>query len=457
MILAFACVMKDDGDNGTTQSAYGWSWESGSDSVGQEGFYGTRGTPSSSNMPGARGYQLIWQEASGKLWLFGGHGFDSADASGHLNDLWTYNPSTLEWTWVAGSNLRDASASYGVLGTPAATNVPGARDSCASWLDSSGRLWLFGGFGFDSANSTGHLNDLWMFDPISVEWTWVSGGETKNQTGTYGTKGATDPDNVPGARYRSLSWQDSEGKFWLFGGSGLDSVGAVGYLNDLWRFDPVTREWTWVSGSEYSDQTGVYGTKGTAAPGNFPGSRDASVLWIDSNSHVWIFGGDGWDGAGHQGYLNDLWMYDPSTLQWTWISGDLTADQPGVYGTLGTSSISNFPGGNRGANSWIDSNGIFWLFGGMGYDSAGNLGLLNALWKFDPLSKEWTWVSGQKTFNQPGEYATKGKRYLTNTPGGRNHAVSWTSPAGDLWLFGGEGYDSDGISNYINDIWKYKR
>jgi hypothetical protein len=36
--------------------------------------------------------------------------------------------------------------------------VPGSR--YASWTDSSGNLWLFGGYGFDSGNTLAFLNDL---------------------------------------------------------------------------------------------------------------------------------------------------------------------------------------------------------------------------------------------------------------------------------------------------------
>ena len=62
---------------------------------------------------------------------------------------------------------------YGMLGVPSATNVPGGRDGAASWTDSSGNFWLFGGFGADSkVYPTGdpdtpmhYLNDLWEFNP----------------------------------------------------------------------------------------------------------------------------------------------------------------------------------------------------------------------------------------------------------------------------------------------------
>jgi hypothetical protein len=52
----------------------------------------------------------------------------------------------------------------------------------------------------------------------------------------YGTLGVAAAANAPGARIGSVSWIDSAGKGWLFGGSGYDSGGAVGTLNDLWVY-----------------------------------------------------------------------------------------------------------------------------------------------------------------------------------------------------------------------------
>ena len=70
----------------------------------------------------------------------------------------------------------------------------------------------------------GHLNDLWRYDPETNQWTWVSGSNTRNQVGVYGTKGVPDAANVPGARSDSISWTDSTGNLWLFGGDGYDST-----------------------------------------------------------------------------------------------------------------------------------------------------------------------------------------------------------------------------------------
>ena len=72
--------------------------------------------------------------------------------------------STVEWTWVSGSNTMRQAGSYWTQGTAASSNVPGARGYAVSWLDSSGKLWLFGGYGLDSAGNSGYLNDLWKYD-----------------------------------------------------------------------------------------------------------------------------------------------------------------------------------------------------------------------------------------------------------------------------------------------------
>src|SRR5579859_5698827 len=287
-------------------SADEWTWMSGSNMINPPGSYGTQGIASPGNVPGAREGAVSWIDAAGNLWLFGGNGLDSSGVGRYLNDLWKYNSG--EWTWMSGSNIGEWPGIYGTQGTAGSTNVPGGRVGAVSWIDATGDLWLFGGYGFgDSASSYGYLNDLWKYN--GAEWTWIGGSNVINQPGTYGTQGLADPNNVPGGRQSPTIWIDASGNVWLFGGQGLDSTGTVGKLNDLWKYSEG--EWTWISGSSMVNQPGAYGTEGLGAATNVPGARGAAVGWIDAAGNLWLFGGNGSDSTGAVGLLNDLWEYEP--------------------------------------------------------------------------------------------------------------------------------------------------
>jgi N-acetylneuraminic acid mutarotase len=359
-----------------------WTWVSGANVDNAAGVYGTLGTAAAVNVPGARYSASSWIDAAGNLWLFGGYGYDSTGSAGRLNDLWQYSPSTGLWTWVSGANADNAIGVYGAAGTAAAGNVPGARYSVSSWIDSTGNLWLFGGDGYDSTGGVGSLNDLWRYSPSTGQWTWVSGANTDNAAGIYAASGTASASNLPGARQAASAGIDSAGNVWLFGGYGFDSTGALGYLNDLWQYSVSTGEWTWVGGADTNNAVGVYGTEGSAAAGDLPGARQAASSWIDSSGTLWLFGGAGYSATGN-GYLNDLWQYTPSTGLWTWVSGDSGVNATGAYGAQGTVSASTVPGARQAASSWIDSSGHRWLFGGAGYAATDN-GYLNDLWQFVP-------------------------------------------------------------------------
>jgi N-acetylneuraminic acid mutarotase len=360
-----------------TPSTGEWTWMSGSDIPDQTGVYGIKGVPAASNVAGARVGAVSWTDASGNLWLFGGD-----DTYGtRFNDLWKYTPSTGEWTWMSGSNLGSQPGVYGTQGVPAAGNVPGGRTGAVSWTDASGNLWLFGGSGYDANGNQSFLNDLWKFTPSAGEWTWASGSNLVDQPGVYGTKGVPAAGNVPGARDHAVSWTDSSGNLWLFGGVQRDASN-VANLNDLWKYTPSTGEWTWMSGSNSLSQPGVYGTQGVPAAGNVPGGRDAAVSWMDSSGNLWLFGGVEYvAGGGGSNQWNDLWKYTPSTSEWTWMSGSNTGGQPGVYGTKGVPAPGNVPGARTDAFGWTDSSGNFWLFGGWGGDFSAPF---NDLWKYTP-------------------------------------------------------------------------
>ena len=87
------------------------------------------------------------------------------------------------------------------------------------------------------------------------------------------------------------------------------SIRGLVNLNDLWRFDSSTREWTWVAGSSSGNQGGVYGIKGVADALNTPGARSEAVSWVDLQGDLWLFGGKGLTQFALGGSLNDLWKY----------------------------------------------------------------------------------------------------------------------------------------------------
>lgn len=144
-------------------------------------------------------------------------------------------PSQVQgWTWVSGESIPDQLGIYGTKGVASANNIPGSRYAGISWYDETGSLWLFGGFGFSSSTeeSADRLNDLWKYNIATNSWTWISGENIINQSGSYGVKGVTASSNMPGSRSNDISWTDGSGNFWLFSGFGSDSD----IHNDLWKY-----------------------------------------------------------------------------------------------------------------------------------------------------------------------------------------------------------------------------
>lgn len=498
-----------------------WTWIDGTKTAGiavpaapQYGSFPTTAptaTPNPfTNTPGARYGAVGWTDSYGSLFLFGGDGWElsgnpSPDSlNSALNDLWVCDMSWGEycqWQLVGGYDptavvVNGKATTVGAQiilnaqheGAGGYNATPFARLGAAAWTDASGNFWLFGG-----SDGNNFLCDLWMYNHAGLnpanytisegQWTFIGGiGGLVDQPGNY-TSGTL----FPGSRTNPVTWTDGSGILWLFGGYGYDGQNILGYLNDLWEFNTTTRTWTFVSGgnTNKANQNGIYGIKGTAAASNLPGGRQEAAGWADANGNLWLFGGEGADSNGTaNGILNDLWVYNILSKQWTWVTGSSTANQTGEYGlqpligppnttgaagTVGLTGATpgTLPGSRWGASSWTDAGGNFWLFGGWGQDSTGTNGngALNDLWVYTPNSTAgqpgtWTWIKGSNTGSANGLYGTLTRPYLTYyvwTPGGRSNATHWVDRNGQLWLFGGEGYDSTSTTGngYLNDLWRY--
>jgi len=346
-----------------------WTWLKGNGVAYQVPVYGIKGIGNPSNSPGIREWcAATWVDASDNLWLFGGN-------SGK-NDLWKFEIATGEWTWMSGDSLNVQSGIYGTQGIPSAGNMPGARyETCSAWTDSLNNLWLFGGFGYDSSGNGGSLNDLWKYDQLTNEWTWMKGSPVANPTAVYGTQKVAGPTNVPSGRKSYTKWKDIQGDFWLMGGH--RAIGNV-YLNDLWRYSLSTNEWTWMSGSNTGNDPGIYNSYCANDSINIPASRwEQRSAATDACGRFWLFGGVHF----YPNYLNDLWMYDPSQQNWNWMSGTNIPNQPGNYGIKGVPSVTNIPPSRWGAIAWWGNDNKFYMLGG---SNSNTDPIFSDLWIFEP-------------------------------------------------------------------------
>jgi len=88
--------------------------------------------------------------------------------------------------------------------------------------------------------------------------------------------------------------------------------------SDLWRYDIGTNIWTWMKGDSLY-QPRVYGTQGVGAPNNTPGGRMYNCSsWTDNND-LWLFGG--MDAVVTNANFNDVWKFNITTNNWTWVGG----------------------------------------------------------------------------------------------------------------------------------------
>jgi hypothetical protein len=71
------------------------------------------------------------------------------------------------------------------------------------------------------------------------------------------------------------------------------------YLNDFWKFNISSSQWTWLSGNNNGNNGGVYGTIGIPSIGNYPGSRSNHQMVLDSALNcIYLFAGYGFAPGG---------------------------------------------------------------------------------------------------------------------------------------------------------------
>jgi len=314
-----------------------WAWIKGS---GNAANFGIKGVSAPTNTPGYRSFcSMTWVDTAGDFWLFGGYLL-----GGFYTDMWRYQISTNEWTWMNGSNISNDPGVFGVQGIPSPLNYPSGRgENNAAWVDSSSDLlWFFGGQTVPSYFGT---NDVWRYDIVSNEWTWMKGDTLHVTPKYYVAKGIADPLNCPGSRATYCKWQDSNGLFWIFGGWNL----TFPYYNDSWKYDYLTNNWTCVNpGTSSAFATGVCVEDTLNVPDR---ATENKSCWKDNCGNFWTFFSS-----------NNLWKLNPNTGNWVLTKGYYNISLVHQYGTMGVPDTANNAQFNTGLEGWTDNDGNFWYY-----------------------------------------------------------------------------------------------
>ena len=323
---------------------------------------------------------------------------------------------------------------YGTQGVPDGANTPGWRTDSAFTRDASGNIWLYGGLGQILINCTNHTvcyppyADLWKWNGLS--WVWVTGpdryfpnADMDSYPPVYGAIGQADPSFHPGTMNGAHMWADSSGNIWLY---------DVKATNQIWKWDGAS--WALMDDCSASCPTAKSFT------------CFEPEFWSDAAGHLWMYGGAARRNGGY-GSLNEMWEWNGS---WALLNGstDSLNAEP-VYGTQGVPDPANTPGGRANESTWADASGNLWLFGGYVGRMDSGFSLASDLWKWD--GSAWTWVSGPNTPDSAGIYGTQGVADPADHPGARLGSALWGDQSGNLWLFGGDGYDVNGPAGHPYD------
>ena len=408
-----------------------WTWMNGDSALNSAGHFGTQGVFTPLNSPPAFYEACEWTDKHGDFWLFGGFG--------DYGDLWEFKPAINQWAWIKGTGTLNQIGTYGTKMVPSLSNLPGARSyGVATWVDTAGYLWLFGGEGFDATGGYGELNDLWRYSIATNEWTWMSGTNMVNDVGHYGTKTVADTANRPSGRYETnASWTDNNNNLWLFGGR---FAGAE--YSDLWMYDMSLQEWVWMTGPNIPNQPAIRGTLGVPNSANTPNARSSYAKWKKTNGDFLLFAGTNFINE----IYNDVWRFNPNTHEWTWLKGPSAANDTGLAGTKCIPAVELEPRAlmeNRAC--WTRACDNFVCFGG------GNTSVYNDLWNYNAMTNSWSVINGSLLPNQPSNYGTKLVSSPSNMPSSRAGSLGWTDSLGNFWMFGG-GLPS---GQMLNDLWKY--
>jgi hypothetical protein len=331
-------------------------------------------------------------------------------------------------------------------------------------------------YAFGSADG-GEAGKLWKMAFISKapHWTQL---RTIALPLLYGTQYQGTNVTNPGLRSRSITFMDSTGGLWLYGGV----ISGV-FMSDWWKYEEVNDVWIWYGGTLGSNILRSIPTD--------PGHRSGSSFSFSHRTNRLYF----YSGHTNVTGLNaaDLWSYDPSTRSFTWETDIFPGgDQEGtsgscmgidetqgviyvyggqsittrksdtnsffsydyddrktviimpksysgapVQGALGVFNSTYNPGSRFGHSCWFDGT-IFYIFGGESVN-----GYLNDVWAYDTTKSQWAWVGGGGSMILLNKYL-----FQFDMAASRSQQITFRDQNNDFWF----GYGAGATS--LGDMWR---
>jgi PKD repeat protein len=350
---------------------------------------------STSGSPGAplwRGWSaMTWVGSMGRIVMWGGSGAD------FLNDIVALDPASGGWTTIDPSNYCVGNTSF---------EPNGSDENGLVWDPLGGRLWLYnGGSGYrcgspqrvgrtaGAGTTSTSIVDATLSPSVSYK-DWIvrdpfgSRAHVTAYNATTRTLTLSMPLNVvPGGAYDlfvdfgdgTWSYNFASGMYsklqqvhWGYGGyvpaprkspgfasDGIEAFlfGGVDWDNGLYRLDYATGAYT------------VAVAQGSASSPPARGQIQGHFVYDSVHDKFVLFGGRCFDPArcAYGSVLNDTWIYDPNTNQWTQA---LPAVRP--------------PARNQAQMYFDAANGVVVLYGGS------SSSVFNDLWTFDVATSTWT-------------------------------------------------------------------
>ncbi len=386
---------------------------------------GTPWTLGSTYKPSVREHSAGGIANNNEIYVYGGASLEYEFSS----DFWVYDISQQKWAFISDLGWEEK---LDLIGQESTTAHPGGRNRMASTVDKNGNIWMYGGLYKNKyTNEIYARSDLWMYNPKSKKFTY------------FGESGGSA--DKPAARYRTRAWVDDSNNFWMYGGA-IDNNYSTYSYNDLWKFNTTTKVWTFIKGNKNSlycrnCPNGVYpATPGTSGVQYFPRARSDYAYWKDNTGNIWIYGGYV-ESHGSEEY-GDVWKFNPTTSEWTLISGNDTFNPP---------KTATNPGGRNAPYCWVGTDNKLYMSGGQRQYWY----FLRDTWRLNPSNGSWEIVKIDSLTNEAPISVGFRLEDSTNAPGSAVNTLDHLTTGSHTYMFSGYGTGINNLNGFTGAMWRY--